>query len=485
MEITTQNLCKFRSIILLLYFIAYSLNISAIEDSSNTEIRAVWLTTNWKLDWPQKGKSVEEQKKELTNILDQLASHNINLVLFQVRAQGKAFYNSSIMDKSSYYNSRNNFDPLLFAIEECHKRQMECHAWMTTFPVEKISMKNKSKPSFYKKVNGYWFLDPARQETKSLLKNIVSELVDNYDINGIHLDYIRYPDNKKWIDDSDSYQKYGKKKPKEEWRRENVNQIVTEIYDLVKSKKKWVQVSSSPIGKFKRIHTDDKWTSFEDVSQDAILWVTSNKQDILFPMMYYPEADFKRHYDYWVEQAQGKYIVPGIGLYKTSEKDSAISDLDITNELQFLKDKKSAGVAFFRTEQLLSGNAQLEKSLNKLYAHPAKLPPLYWLDDNTNTNQPSLEAKINDSGNLELTWVDGNEHSDGMTYNIYASPYQIVDINQPQELLISNFRGNKLEIDYDKGEFGMYYFITSSNRYHTESKPNESVYFYHSSTLFK
>ena len=475
---------RFRLLFTLLLCFVYNTTINSVNDSPTTEIRAVWLTTNWKLDWPQKGKSVEEQKKELTDILDQLSVYNINLVLFQVRAQGKAIYNSKIMSKSPYYNSSNSFDPLTFAIEECHKRQMECHAWMTTFPVEKVNKQNRTKPSYYTKVNGYWYLDPARPETKNLLNSIVAELVDNYDIDGIHLDYIRYPDNKKWINDSDSYKKYGNKRPIDEWRRENVNQVVTQIYDLVKSKKNWVQVSSSPIGKFERIHNNDGWTAYDDVFQDPISWTDSNKHDILFPMMYYPLADFKRHYDHWVKQAKGRYIVPGIGLYKTTDKVNPVSTSDIVDELQYLKDKQSVGVAFFRTEQVISGEKQIKESIENLYAYPAKLPPLYWLDDNKNENKPNIEAHINKGGNLELIWTD-DKKDDRMTYNVYASTNKSIDFSQPKELLIANFRGDKLEIDYDKGEFAMYYFVTSSNRYHTESTPSEPVYFYHSNNLFK
>lgn len=469
------------------FSLLYSTISNATEYSSATEIRAVWLTTNWKLDWPQKGKTVQEQKQELIDILDQLAEYNINLILFQVRAQGRAFYNSGIMEKSIYYNSKDNFDPLAFAIEECHKRQMECHAWMTTFPVEKINMKNKKMPGYFKKVNGYWYLDPASPETKNILKSIVSELVDNYNIDGIHLDYIRYPDKKNWLDDSDTYRKYGRNIPKDEWRRENINLIVREIYDLVKSKKDWVQVSSSPIGKFKRIHENDTWTSFDDVSQDPISWLASNKQDIIFPMMYYEVDDFKRHYDYWVQQAKDRYVVPGIGLYKINEEASPILEKDIVEELLYLKKKQSKGVAFFRADQVISDKTNIKETLEHLYTYPAKLPPLFWLDDSKNSNTPALEGTINKNGNLLLSWKENKRIMDNteFTYNIYTSHNKIRDTEYAEKLLIANFRGNQLEIDYDKGEYGMYYYVTSSNRYHTESSPSESVYFYHSNTLYK
>lgn len=471
----------FRFFYILLAFFLLIPPVPASEYQS-IEIRAVWLTTNWQLDWPQKGKTVEEQKQELIDILDQLQAYNFNLVLFQVRAQGDAFYNSKTMGKSKYFNTSNNFDPLAFAVEECHKRQMECHAWMTTFPVEKISKKKMNKPDYYKKVNGYWYLDPARPETHILLKNIVAELVENYDIDGIHFDYIRYPDRAKWIDDSDSYIKYGKNYPKDIWRRQNINNLVSSLYDLVKEIKPWVQVSSSVIGKSKKIQEADHWTGFDDLSQDAVAWMQSGKHDLVFPMMYYSAEDFKRHYDYWVANSDGKYIIPGIGLYKIDDVSSPISETDIVDEIKYLEKNKSTGVAFFRVGNLLAPNAAIKKYLNDFYPYPAKLPPLYWLDDEQNFHKPILGAYINKAGRLKLEW---DSISEDYTYNIYVSDQPYVDINNPQKLILTNYRGNTLEIEYDKGEYGMYYYITSSNRYHTESELSEPVYFYHSNTIYK
>lgn len=464
--------------------------VTAFEGNKNdraTEIRAIWLTTNWQLDWPKKGKSVDEQKQELIDILDQLQLNNFNLVLFQARAQGRTFYNSFLESKSPYYNHDNNFDPLAFAIEECHKRQMECHAWITVFPTDKIqkTRNNKiidKKPDYYKAVKTHWYLDPGRPETKKRLVNIVSEITSQYDVDGIHLDYIRYPDNPQWINDNDTFKKYGKQDTKDNWRRNNVNEIVAEIYDAVKAIKPWVQVSSAPLGKYKKINRKDGWTAYESVSQDPKNWVDMQKHDILFPMLYYPVDDLKTHYEYWMQISPSRYVVPGLATYKLNDKENDWDLKEIKDQIEYLKDKKSMGIGYFRADQFLSNTKQLKNYLSTLYKYPAKLPPLFWLDANANETRPELGAYLTNKGNLKLIWNTA-DNTAGLTFNIYVSDSSHIDIDNPANLLIANFHGNNIIIDSDKGEYGLYYFVTSSNRYHIESQVSESAFFVHSESM--
>ena len=107
------------------------------------EIRAIWLTTIYGLDWPHKPATSEAalkaQKQELCDILDRLAAANFNMVFLQVRMRGDVIYRSSIEPASRTFSGKYGvmpgYDPLAFAVEECHKRGMECHAWFVTFPV--------------------------------------------------------------------------------------------------------------------------------------------------------------------------------------------------------------------------------------------------------------------------------------------------------------------------------------------------------------
>lgn len=462
-----------------------------------TEVRAVWLTTNWGLDWPTQGTSVESQKSQLRKILDQLKDENINTVLFQTRAQGKVFYRSSVEPLSSYFNHSGGFDPLAFAIEECHKRGMECHAWIVTYTMGKAERKTvkrgKRKPQViinntppddnYKLVGDTWYLDPGHPKTTKLITSLVKEIVSRYDVDGIHFDYIRYPSNTRKFPDDDTYKKYGKGMDIYEWRRQNINQLVYTIYDDVKSIKKWVQVSSSPLGRYKilpHISPNDGWTAYETVFQDAGHWMQCGKHDLLFPMMYYREHLFEPFLDDWVKHCGERTVVPGIGIYQMTKAEQDWSLEDITSQLDYVRDKGVKGQALFRTGNLLNNLKGIRDTLRTYYPYPAKLPPLRWLDNEAPNSPLNLEAYKDDKGVLHLKW-DGPDDTEDFVYTVYVSHEDEPDVKNASGILETGIRGNSFSFAYREGEFGMYYSVTASDRYHNESVPCISAFFSHSS----
>ena len=228
------------------------------------EIRAVWLTTVYGLDWPHKPATTEAgrkaQQQALLDILDRLQEANFNMVFIQARLRGDVMYRSAIEPVSKTFSGKYGelpgYDPLAFVVDECHKRGMECHAWFVTFPLgTEKSVKEqgklsvvKKKPKLCKRHNGEWYLDPGVPETADYILSLVKEIVNGYDIDGIHFDYIRYPEEAKTFPDKALYNRSGKKKSLADWRRENINRMVYRIYDWVKQTKPGVQVSSSPLG---------------------------------------------------------------------------------------------------------------------------------------------------------------------------------------------------------------------------------------------
>ena len=282
------------------------------------EIRGVWLTTVYGLDWPRKPATTETgrkaQQRDVCDILDRLQDANFNTVFLQVRMRGDVIWRSAIEPASKTFSGKYGmmpgYDPLAFVVDECHKRGMECHAWFVTFPLgTDKSVKEQGKlsvvrrqPKLCKRHNGEWYLDPGVPGTSDYVLSLVKELVNGYDIDGIHFDYIRYPEQAKSFPDKAQYTKYGKKRSLAEWRRENINKMVYRIYDWVKSVKPWIQVSSSPLGKYNRIERvpNAGWTAYESVFQDPKMWMQNGKQDMIVPMMYYLHDNFFPFVDNWV-----------------------------------------------------------------------------------------------------------------------------------------------------------------------------------------
>ena len=251
------------------------------------EVRGVWLTTLGGLDWPRiKATSAakrEQQKQELCQILDQLKAAKINTVFMQTRIRGAVIYPSKIepwdVCLTGQYDKDPGYDPLAFAIEETHKRGMELHAWVVTVPSFKIKDATKlgpkgllkTHPDLLKKHNDMYYLDPGLPGADDYLVNICKEIVSRYDVDGIHFDYIRYPENAEGFPDGATYKKYGGKQSKAEWRRANITRMVRKSHAAIKALKPWVRLSCSPVGKFKdmRRFSSRGWNAYAAVYQNA------------------------------------------------------------------------------------------------------------------------------------------------------------------------------------------------------------------------
>ena len=232
------------------------------------EERAVWLATIGGIDWPRtkatNPATTEAQKEELRRMLDQLQRANINVVILQTRIRGSVIYPSDIETWDEAITGRAgrapSYDPLQFAIDECHQRGMELHAWMVCIPLGTASRQRsygaqsvtRHHPSLCKTVGGEVFMIPGRAETADYIASIAREIATRYDVDGISLDYIRYPESQYRFSDDNLYTT-STGMTKAEWRRENITRIVRRVHDEVKAVKPWVKLSSSPIGKYRSL----------------------------------------------------------------------------------------------------------------------------------------------------------------------------------------------------------------------------------------
>lgn len=457
-----------------------------------TEVRAVWLTTNYGLDWPHNRTSQNEQKRELISILDNLKKNNFNTVMFQVRARGEVFYSSRIEPMSSLVvmgGGVAKFDPLAFVLEECHKRGLECHAWIVTYPlggdkhVKSLgaSSVTKKNPSITKKFKGEWFLDPGNPRTDDYLLSIVEEIVANYDVDGIHFDYIRYPDNRGQFPDDGMYRLYGKGKTRADWRRDNITRFVKRAYDRVKQQKPWVQVSSSPLGRYRALGSPGHgWTAFETVYQDAGKWMKTGIHDAVYPMMYYKDQLFYPYVDDWLIHGNGRFVVPGLGAYQMIEL--GWSRQDIINQLDYTRRKNTAGHAFFRAENVLSNTKGILHALETYYQHPAKLPKLTWLSDSVPDKPHDLRAEKLPDGLFQLSWEEG-KNDDRVTYNIYRSTTEELATDKAENILAVGVREPRIKLVIPDDDKAFYYYITISDSYHNESEVSTPAFFYHSENI--
>jgi len=457
------------------------------------EARAVWLTTLSGLDWPKTKATSEagrtKQKAELCALLDQLKACGINQIILQTRVRGSVIYPSSIepwdVALTGQFDKSPGYDPLAFAIEETHKRGMELHAWVVTIPAFKIEQARRvgkksllnTHPSLLKRHNDQYYMDPGIPETADYLVSICREITSRYDIDGIHFDYIRYPENANSFTDGATYRKYGKGESKANWRRNNITNIVRRIYKEVKSLKPWVRVSSSPVGKYRdtRRYSSKGWNCYDAVYQDAQGWLREGIQDALYPMMYFTGDHFYPFAVDWKEGSYERAVVPGLGIYFLHPKEKNWDFSVIGRELHYLRQEQLGGQAFFRCKFLTDNTKGIYDYLeNTFYAHPALTPAMPWVDE-TLPSKPQNPRLTNQNGYTEvLEWVASSDEKPGggLRYNIYASKEWPVDVTKAENLVAVGLTECRYEISMmARRLYGLNLAITAIDRCGNESEP--------------
>ncbi len=322
--------------------------------SLNDEIRAVWLTTIGGIDWPRtyatSPATIEQQKRELTRMLDRLKLIRINTVLLQTRIRGTVIYPSSLEPwdgcMSGQPGRSPGYDPLRFAIDECHKRGMELHAWVVTLPLGKWNgagcrnMRNKY-PKLIRRIGEDGFLNPEQPQTGDIIASVCEEIVRKYDVDGIHLDYIRYPDG--W-----------KIKVGRSTGREHITSIVRKIHTAVKSVRRNIKLSCSPIGKYEDLsrYSSRGWNAYMGVCQDAQGWLRMGLMDQLYPMMYFKGNQFFPFALNWSENKYGKEVAAGLGIYFLDPHEGNWKIDEVKRQLAICR-QYGLGQCFFRAKFLL------------------------------------------------------------------------------------------------------------------------------------
>ena len=469
--------------ILYIIFILFYLSTTADGQSFFTvtpnptyEVRAVWLTTIGGIDWPhcyaQSERSAEKQKDELRKILDQLQKANINTVLLQTRIRATTIYPSLYEPwdgcLSGFPGKSPGYDALQYAIEECHKRGMEIHAWVVTIPIGKwntygCKQLRKRHPNLIKRIDQEGFMNPEAPQTATYLANMCREIVQRYDIDGIHLDYIRYPET--W-----------KIKISRQQARENITRIVKQIYQAVKQEKPWVKMSCAPIGKFDDLtrYWSHGWNAYTKVAQDAQAWLKDGLMDELFPMMYFRGDQFFPFAIDWQENSHGRIIAPGLGIYFLDPKEGKWNINDITSELYHLRNI-GEGHAFFRNKFLLDNHQGIYDFVtNNFNRFPALVPPMTWHSDKLPQSPHTLTMEVK-NGITTLRWSNSKLYEDGthistphIYYNVYASNKYPVDTQDARNLLLTRIK--KMQLETRTSPQPTYYAVTCMDDYGNESK---------------
>lgn len=438
------------------------------------EVRAVWLTTLGGLDWPrsysQTATSKERQQRELCRMLDRLKEAGINTILLQTRIRATTIYPSSYEPwdgcLSGIPGKSPQYDALQFAIEACHQRGLELHAWVVALPAGKWNQKGcanlrKRHPRMMKKVGDEGFLNPEYEGTADYLAGICREIAVNYDVDGIHLDYIRYPETWK-------IKRTGNKE------RANITRIVSQVNAAVKREKPWVRLSCSPIGKHDDLarYSSKGWNSFGRVGQDAQTWVKLGLMDHLYPMLYFKGNDFYPFLLDWIEQCGNNQVVAGLAAYMLSPRERDWPLETIARQLQVGRSWRT-GYALFRTRFFLDDTKGIYSFVRNQFNFTLALTPPMSNCYSSSIPLPPKQVRLDRTADNDcLYWLQDADNKDNnyLMYNVYASPQAHFDTEDARWLVAARVRGNHIQIGRRSGKIPMNYAVTAMDRYGNESK---------------
>jgi len=398
------------------------------------EFRAAWVATVANIDWPSKpGLDTQTQKQELLQILDKSKELNLNAVILQVRPQCDALYDSPLEPWSYYLTEKMGkapdpyYDPLEFAVKEAHKRGLELHAWFNPYranhPANKGGISedhiSKKNPQISKNYGKYMWLDPGEKATQDHTMDVIMDVVNRYDIDGVHIDDYFYPYKErdkdgKIIDfpDESSWGKYknsGGVLSRSDWRRQNVNSFVERFYNEVKQAKPWVKLGISPFGIWRPGYPEGikGLDQYEQLYADARLWLQKGWVDYFTPQLYWKidseGQPYKPLLNWWVEQNDmQRHIWPG---NFTSRIPDSWKAEEIINQIKATRDQPGAtGNVHFSMICLMKNSDRIcDKLKQEVYKYPVLVPACPWLSTGELREVPSLDVK-KEGENIIISW---------------------------------------------------------------------------------
>ena len=373
------------------------------------EFRGVWIATVANIDWPVSGTdSWEKQKKDFLALLDYYKGLHFNAVIVQIRTSGDALYPTKLAPWSKYLTGQQGTAPktqensLNWMIDAAHQRGLEFHAWLNPYRATMDLNTAGLNPNhdFHKhrkwmlKYGSKWYYDPGLPEVKTHLLQIIDEVVENYDIDAIHFDDYFYPYREPNVEfpDQASYAAY--KKPgqsKDDWRRQNVDQLILALSETIKNKKPWVQFGISPFGVWRNQSKDPKGsptqagqTNYDDLFADVILWMKNGWIDYLIPQLYWSMehrlASHRVLADWWSNNSYGVPVYLGNGPYKIREDSDAAwkEPKELITQVHYGRTlPQIQGNAFFSARSIYTKNQDIAQLLKKeVYDRPV-LPPAF------------------------------------------------------------------------------------------------------------
>ncbi len=419
------------------------------------EFRAAWIATVNHIDWPsRRGMTTAEQKKELIGLLDEAKRLRLNGLVFQIRPACDALYRSRLEPWSEWLTGVEGqppspmWDPLQFAIEAARSRGLELHAWFNPFRARHLAAKSASAETHVSRKSGLTvrygqelWLDPGLPAARDHTLAVILDVVDRYDIDGVHIDdyFYPYPVQGRDFPDESSYTRYrnsGGKLARADWRRQNVDSLVAEIHRLIRRRKPWVKFGISPFGIARPglpVGIKAGLDQYSQLYADVRKWLREGWCDYMSPQLYWPidqrEQSYARLLDWWVGQnPHRRHLWIGNFSSKVEGPTAKWPKEEILDQIRLTRRERGAtGNVHFSMKALRRGTVLGKALRNGPYFDPALIPASPWLDDKPPL-PPELTLQRNTEGGLEMRWPRDPDVRWRAVYLLCANRWRHVEV---------------------------------------------------------
>lgn len=471
-------------------------------ENPKREFRGAWLHVIGQTQW--QNKTTEQAKEYIIDQLNRLQDAGCNAVIFQVRPTADAMYKSDLEPWTSWLTGKRGkapnpeWDPMEFAVNEAHKRGMEFHAWLNPYRVTSSakevlpsSHSSNKEPHRFVRYNGQILYDPAYQENRDEICKVVDDIVNRYDVDGIHIDdyFYPYPAAGQKFPDSASYAKFGNGMLLGDWRRHNVNLLIEQLSKTIKSRKPWVRFGISPFGIWRNQKSDPRGSqssglqNYDDLYADILLWDKKGWVDYFVPQLYW-QLDLKaapsRHLArWWNDNIKNSDLYIGWEVKRTmdtpdpgaNDKNELATKVGLSRKLPNV-----GGNVWWHGYWVTDNYKGAADSLALNHQSTIALPPAYG-DKNVRPKSIKDIKIIERDGKVFLSWdAPAQGHSqkadDAVKFVVYEFfPGEKQDLDDSQTIIAMTPMTEVLVGDDRKELQGVTFAVTALDRMNRESEP--------------
>ena len=464
------------------------------------EFRGAWIQTAFQGEY--KDMTPARMKKDFIRKLNYLQACGINAIIFQVRPEADAFYKSDIEPWSRFFTGEQGvapageFDPMAFLIQECHKRNMEFHAWLNPYRASTAGNTRFADSHIYHK-HPEWFVtynkqilfDPGLPESRQFICRVVRDIVGRYDVDAIHMDdyFYPYPIKGKDFPDDASFARYGGGfSNKTDWRRSNVNILIQKIHETVRGLKPWVKFGVSPFGIYRNQSSDPLGSAtnglqnYDDLYADVLLWARKGWIDYNIPQVYWqighPAADYETLVKWWAKHTENRPLFIGQSVMNTVQnadpKNSSINQLPRKMALQRAYQTIGGSCQWPASAVVENAGKYRDALVAEYHKYPA-LPPVFDFMDNEAPDKVRKVKPVWTADGYILFWTAPKAETEmdkAVQYVVYRfGRKEKVNLDDPSHI-VAITRNPFYKLPYETGKTKYRYVVTALDRLHNESK---------------